>query len=726
MPNQPLILQCPNYFCQALNAESHRFCSNCQTLLPKRYLWAVGIGLEAFHLGDLISDRYLLKHDRIVLDTKPGSPMEMPPDVTPSMEPYLRLMVVRSQVPQIYGMTESQSILLLEYAPIFPEGAAQTGTLMPELLDEWEHASAIRQLNWLWQLAKLWQPMSTEKVASTLLTPDLLRVDGGTVRVLELSYDRQPVSLAELGQFWAQWHPHPDLADFFSKLCQNLAQGQIQAPEQLVGILDQALASQAESQTRRIQVATGSDQGPSRQTNEDACYPPADSAIASNLVIVCDGIGGHEGGEVASRLAIDTITQESIPQGDPAAVTQALEAAVFTANNVISERNDLEKRQERQRMGTTIVMGLVQNHELYITHVGDSRAYRITRSGCYQVTLDDDVASRETRLGYTLYRDALQHPSAGSLVQALGMSGSSYLHPTVQRFVLDEDCVYLLCSDGLSDNDRVEESWKTDIAPILDGNLDLAIAAQKLVEIANTKNGHDNVTVGLIHCRVQDQVRKPPKISTSLLQTAATQVVASPTPPTSEPRPAAVSTLKTQIAESPLSRWSILIPIVGLFGIIGLVLFWLVPEVFRSLRQSSITSPSVQPTPILAPPIAPVADASFPIGSYVRVKSAEPGATPNAISLLKTTEVSSAQSIGRLPPGSVLQVKTVTQPPGASQGKWVQFKVCSVVNSPSVPDTVQRGELGWQREPAIAPLLSSDLSLKPDQLGACALTSPTP
>jgi protein phosphatase len=735
MPNHAAILQCPNYFCQRLNAEGDRFCSNCQTLLPKRYLWAVGVGLQEHQPGDLIGDRYLLKHDRVVLDTKPGNPIEIPQDVTPSLEPYLRLIVVRSQVPQIYGMTKSGSVLLLEDAPIYPDGADEVGTLMPALSDVWDTSTPIRQLNWLWQIAQLWQLMSSEKVATTLLTPVLVRVDGGRIRVLELEYDSEPKSLADLGAVWGQWRSHPDLGDFFPQLCQNLTQGQIQTPEQLIAILDQALKSQAPSQTRQVKVATASDQGPSRTENEDAYYPPDGKTSDSNRLIVCDGIGGQDCGEIASWLAIETLSKTDIPQGDPATVTQALEEAVCFANNIISERNDLEKRQERQRMGTTVVMGYVQEHELYITHVGDSRAYRITRSSCDQITLDDDVASREARLGYALYREALQHPSAGALVQALGMSGSNYLHPTVQRFVLDEDCVYLLCSDGLSDNDRIEECWKTDIAPILDGKLDLAIAAQKLVEIANTKNGHDNVTIGLIHCSIKNQVRKTPQIPVSLLKPPATQMVTPATPATSEPRPAspALSTLKTQLVESS-NRWTILIPILGLLGIGALMLFWIVPEIFRAQNPGGGPSPQpVMPSPsptgaaTSSPTIAPPpTDAAFPIGSYVQVKPIEANATPNPISLLKTTEVSLNQSIGRLPPGSVLQVQTVTQPAGEAQGKWVQFKVCSVTNAPGVPDTVQRGEVGWQREKAIAPLLAGNISLKPEQLGACAPNSPTP
>ncbi len=120
-------------------------------------------------------------------------------------------------------------------------------------------------------------------------------------------------------------------------------------------------------------------------------------------------------------------------------------------------------------MGTTLVLALVRGAEVYIAHLGDSRAYRISQQNCQQVTLNDDVASRQVRLGGSLYREVFK-PGSGSLIQALGMGSSQALRPTVQRFVLDQSCVFLLCSDGLSDGDRVEQFWQSAILPLITGN----------------------------------------------------------------------------------------------------------------------------------------------------------------------------------------------------------------------------------------------------------------
>lgn len=518
MQNQDeVMLQCPNDLCKAANPETDKYCERCGTTMIKRYLWSIGDSVETCQIGELVAERYLLKSDRIFLDTKPGLLPETPHlDTSSGIKPYLRLVTYRLQIPQVYGSVSlsNREILLLEQAPIYTDVVPQSGQLMPQLCRAWKEASSLRQINWLLQIAQLWQPLQAEGVASSLLVPQLLRVDRSLVRLLELQLDegKEP-TLSQLGQLWSQLATgaRPSIAGFLHQLSKALQQGEFQSAEQLIACLDLALAEVGRSSARKIEISTCTDTGPSRQRNEDACYPASGTTITKPparqaIAIVCDGIGGHEGGNVASNLAIETLQQQvqQLPLDeidlDPVTLSVALEQFACTANDRISQRNDKENRQGRQRMGTTLVMAVGHRHEMYVGHVGDSRAYWITRTGCYQITLDDDVAAREVRLGYAVYRDALQQPSAGSLVQAIGMSAS--VHPTIGRFVLDEDCVFLLCSDGLSDFDLVEQCWQTDILPILDGEVDLAHASRQLVEIGNTRNGHDNITVALVHCQI--------------------------------------------------------------------------------------------------------------------------------------------------------------------------------------------------------------------------------
>ena len=603
MHSETITIYCPNHLCQAPNPESHRFCQQCRTHLPKRYLWAVGKGVEAYRSGELLAGRYSVKQSGIVLDTQPGRLPHSPAEITPDIEPYLRLVLYQLHVPQVYGLVESapkrgENVLLLEQAPLYTEGVVSAslesleGQLMPALTTVWAESAALRQLNWLWQLAQLWEPLTSEGVVSTLLQPELLRVEGGLIRLLSLQAEpsdhRTAVTLVSLGQLWQQWvaTAQPVIATFLGEVCQLLQQGQIRNAEQLVALLDRALAACGQAQSRQIHIATLTDQGPSRQRNEDACYPPggtvwnsAEPGPNQPLVIVCDGIGGHEGGSVASNLAIATMQQQLQalpPQGhsiEPTVLMLQLEQATLTANDVISQRNDNEQRQERQRMGTTLVLALAYTHELYLTHVGDSRIYRVTRAGCHQVTLDDDLAAREVRLGYALYREALQQPGSGSLVQALGMSASTLLHPTVQRFVLDEDCVFLLCSDGLSDYDRVDEYWQSELLPLLDGTIDIATATQRLLAIANSRNGHDNVTIGLLHCQVRSQPAQatlPLNVVLDIPNPGVTQAVSATQDPVFAGKTQTKTQNQTQILPTRKPSTNPLIALLALLLVVGL------------------------------------------------------------------------------------------------------------------------------------------------------------
>ncbi|WP_375495202.1 protein phosphatase 2C domain-containing protein [uncultured Nostoc sp.] len=524
MENDAATLYCPNENCQAANPLTHKFCQRCSTPLPKNYLWAVVDGPNVGSPGEILADRYLILDKFVLLDTKPGLLALTPElDNLQPLKAYLRLIPYRLHVPQVYGVlfiadgSSEREILLLEKPPLLVDDTIQKVSLGSELTIAWRDATSMRQLNWLWQIAHLWQPLASEGVASSLLDSYVLRVEGSLVRLLELRFDSATPELPQLGEFWQQLigDAKPAITEFVDRVSLALIQGQINSTDQLIGVLDQGLAGLGRSQTPTIQIITKTDTGPSRQRNEDACSPPSGTLVSkppqpTALAIVCDGIGGHEGGNVASNLAIETIQQQvqqltKVPYDhiDPSLLLNDLDKAVAMANDKISQRNDGENRQGRQRMGTTLVMALPVAHEMYITHVGDSRAYWITRHGCYQVTLDDDVASREVRLGYAIYREAVQQSAAGSLVQALGMGPSSSLHPTSGRFMLDEDAVFLLTSDGLSDFDRVEEYWETEILPILLEEADIATVANRLVELANTKNGHDNVTVALVHYQVQ-------------------------------------------------------------------------------------------------------------------------------------------------------------------------------------------------------------------------------
>jgi serine/threonine protein phosphatase PrpC len=483
-----------------------------------------------------------------------------------------------------------------------------------------------------------------------------------------------------LGHLWQRWLPdaQPEIAEFLAELCNQLTQGNIQSGEPLIAILDQALATSGQAYPCQVTLATLSDRGPTRQRNEDACYPPSGTVTTHQfeqkqpLVIVCDGIGGHEGGDVASNLAIATLQQQLQPDLEssplPAiALISQLEQATFAANDAISQQNDHEQRQERQRMGTTLVMATISHHELYLTHVGDSRAYRLSKTGCQQVTLDDDLASREVRLGYAIYREALQHPGSGSLVQALGMSASDLLHPTVQRFMLDEDCLFLLCSDGLSDNNRVEQYWQTELLPVLQGKIDLATAAARLVEVANRQNGHDNVTVGLVHCQV-GAVTQPIALERSLALPSPTSThLLSPT-----------RAADTQLSVIQPRRWSLLpllVSVLALVGLAGVFTYLLIPREARFwLNPQASPQPAVElPPPTQSP--APSPSTSINSQALLQIPTKADGTTVLLnLPLVTATKSENVRSV-RVPPGSILKV---VRQISSNRGMVYTLKLCWV------------------------------------------------
>ncbi len=517
---------CPNPECHAPNQLSQSFCAHCRFPIPKVYLWAIGEEINNFKVGQALNGRYLLVNKKTVLDTKPAMKLESSEKVTDEIARYLRLLPCKLHIPQIYGSINvsrtgrrNAPIWLLENSPIYSSNLTKnfSGQLMPDIETAWKNAGSMRQLNWLWQIARLWTPLMEEGVATTLLNPDLLRVDQGIVKILEFSDDSTSPTFIDLGNKWQTWLKNTRLgaAPAIEKICQGLIQGEIKQSEELIAFLDHALAVNGQRQFLECEYLTLSHTGPKRHQNEDSCHPPSGDVPVHktgydlSLVMVCDGVGGHQGGEIASSLAIETIRNrlENVldkPENrNPESITSQISTSICVANDLISLRNDSENRHERQRMGTTMAMTLIHGHEVYVANIGDSRIYRITRSACQQITLDDDLATREVRLGYSLYREALSIPAAGSLFQALGMNSSTHLHPTVQRLIIDEECIFLLCSDGLSDNNRVEQFWQNDVLPILEGKIDLMAASHRLINTANNLNGHDNVTVALLHCRVQ-------------------------------------------------------------------------------------------------------------------------------------------------------------------------------------------------------------------------------
>lgn len=721
--------------------------------------------------GSSIAQRYQVIQFPLLLDTQPQLPPPPLETVPAAAAPYLALSPFSIAVPrpftEVMHPDGKTPLLLLEEVPLQGMTArSPSPTLLPTLASAWSSASGLEQLSWLWQLAKLWQPCCEQQVAHCLLEADTVRVDGEDIRLLSLQVGQTSPTLVDFGKHWQRRidTAAPAIRDYLTRLTDRLIAGQLHDREFIYSLV-QALEQQSGQQSLQVQLATYSDQGPTRQRNEDACFPPSGTAQTltvaaatpraegpAPLVVVCDGVGGHEGGDVASHSAIAEVTQQLktllvSDRHSHADIVTALKQAMLAANQAIADRNDADHRQERGRMGTTIVMALVYGGRLYVAHLGDSRAYRVRSHNCRQLTLDDDVAAREMRLGLGLYQDALQNPGSGALVQALGMASANHLHPTVKLFSIAADSLILLCSDGLSDHDLVDRLWSSELLPVLQGDRPVAEAGQQLITLANTYNGHDNVTVGLLRLSPQPLAAIAP-VPVELAEPSRTPLTAPPgtvpttltAPPTTtapSSRPTAPRTASTKVL--PLLITSVLVA--GLVGISGALAWqwW--------SRRAVVTVPPEAESPegeILSPSAAPPTSSSprpdtLAVGDYLQIQQLPDPAA--AATLITTTsppnaaQIEAADSPRRvLPVGSVVQVSSRQQTP--DDQLWVRLEVCSAPTTVpgATPDSAtaegdtggdrllplaRPGEQGWLLQSEIPIFAERLLDTSSTQQGLC-------
>ncbi len=230
----------------------------------------------------------------------------------------------------------------------------------------------------------------------------------------------------------------------------------------------------------RYDWATATHVGRVRSGNEDAVFP-ADGGSGEGpvLVGVADGMGGHVGGEVASRTAIDAA---SSTDGDVVARVKAANGAVVA--------RALENK-ELVGMGTTLTLAEIQGASCEIAHVGDSRAYLYRDGELHQITTDHSLIAELLASGRITEDDIATHPQRSVVTRALGMARSVRVDRFQQE--LRPGDRLLLCSDGLTtmiDDDA--------IAGVLAEERDPEAVAWALIEAANLAGGVDNITVAVV------------------------------------------------------------------------------------------------------------------------------------------------------------------------------------------------------------------------------------
>jgi len=235
-----------------------------------------------------------------------------------------------------------------------------------------------------------------------------------------------------------------------------------------------------------------SDVGNIRQNNEDTglFVRLADEGIRRTkgyLLLVADGMGGHLAGEVASQMAAEIVNREYVAHRDT--IEKSLMRAFQVANRQIFD--EAQQHDAFRGMGTTCTVIVVHEQQLYFAHVGDSRAYLFKAGQLVQLTEDHTYIQELLRNGEITPEAAANHPNRNVLTQAMGTKATIRIDVGRCLLPFDTGDRLLLCSDGL-----YEYCTEADLIQVL-SLANLPDAAEKLIDMAKTRGGHDNITVVL-------------------------------------------------------------------------------------------------------------------------------------------------------------------------------------------------------------------------------------
>ncbi len=242
----------------------------------------------------------------------------------------------------------------------------------------------------------------------------------------------------------------------------------------------------------RLKTALKTDRGKIRQHNEDdaGIFTEKEDRV---LAVVCDGMGGHLAGDVASRMAVSALRAvweqtKDIP-ALPAESEAWLKEQITAVNQKIFDHS--RAHEECQGMGTTVVCALYTGKTLTVAHIGDSRCYLLHNESFTQLTEDHSLVNELVRTGGISKEDAEHHPRKNVLTKALGTDPEVAVE--AHSFEIEPGDKVLLCSDGLTnkvDDEKLKE--------MLQSASSLEEKAELLVQMANDNGGEDNITVALL------------------------------------------------------------------------------------------------------------------------------------------------------------------------------------------------------------------------------------
>ena len=260
--------------------------------------------------------------------------------------------------------------------------------------------------------------------------------------------------------------------------------------------------------TAKIDFADFTDTGRVREHNEDAIG----SIGEIGLMVLADGMGGYNAGEVASGIAVqivtdlaaDGATREARDSIDPHSGLMrqsiVLRDAIYRSNKIIYQT--AQSQTDCEGMGTTIVACMFYDNKISIAHVGDSRAYRLRDGTLDQVTLDHSLLQELVDRGFYSEEEAQRSTNRNYVTRALGVEPT--VEVEVHEYEVLPDDIYMLCSDGLCDMVEDDDIHLT----ISTFNDSLDVVGQQLVDLANDHGGRDNVSVMLAQVKGAFPARK--------------------------------------------------------------------------------------------------------------------------------------------------------------------------------------------------------------------------
>ncbi|MGO1367861.1 MAG: Stp1/IreP family PP2C-type Ser/Thr phosphatase [Senegalia sp. (in: firmicutes)] len=234
------------------------------------------------------------------------------------------------------------------------------------------------------------------------------------------------------------------------------------------------------------------DIGKKRKQNQDSYYINYNDSLP--VFVVADGMGGHNGGEIASKITVEVIKNnleiylEKVLEGK-FHIEKFIRKTLELSNNEIY--NTALKNKEYTGMGTTVTMGAILDGKVYIGHIGDSRAYIIRENSIERITEDHSLVAELVKKGTITEEEAINHPQKNLITRALGTDKNPKID--IFEFELINEDVILLCTDGLTNMIKEEEIKNT-----INDSKDIQDVCNRLINIANENGGLDNSTAVII------------------------------------------------------------------------------------------------------------------------------------------------------------------------------------------------------------------------------------